>query len=401
MKAIVLTNGCPENRIDGARTEQFLIQNGWEITRDTKRADLIIFNACGLTESSQESSILIIKKLDKEKLTGSKLIVCGCLPRINKKRVKQIHHGDIIEGEDITKLSKVLEINNISKKVCANYLTEFVNHESSLKDKIIQNLLKIKDPSALNILLNKITKRKIIAKYRKLWKTANIVQPNTSYIKISSGCSNSCSYCAVKISRGNTASKPIVEVKKEFIEGLKLGYKKFSLIGTDNGSYGHDIGTNLVMLLTEMVSINEDFLINIRNVNPNFIIKKLPELLAIFRSGKIAHLTTAVQHGNNRILKLMNRGYTIEDFKFSIKEINKINPNLKIRTQIMVGFPGETKKEFNDCMKLIDEIKFDFVEIYQYSPRPGTAAYEMKNNITKSECHRRYFELLKMATNQH
>ena len=174
-----------------------------------------------------------------------------------------------------------------------------------------------------------------------------------------------------------------------------MGYKQFALIGTDTGSYGQDINANLVDLLKELISIKGKFGIKLRNVNPRALIEMLPGLLAVFKSGKIAHMTTAAQHGNDRILKLMKRGYKIEDLKFAINAIRKTYPKLKIRTQIMVGFPGETNSEFNDTLRLVDEVRFDFIEVYNYSPRSKTLAAKLPNQVARKEKMKRYKVLVK------
>ena len=385
--AFVMTNGCPENRIDCARIEQFLVQNEWTMTKEIRESNLIIFNACGLTEVNEEISINIINNLKRKKKEDFKLIVCGCLPALNQERIKEVHNGDIFEGDDIKILANILGIREAPNNIHANYLTPSTVCLQPMV-KRISNL-----PKLLNIY--SIQYRLIKNKYRQLWDSANLVQPNTFFIKVSSGCTNSCSYCAVKLSRGKIKSKSIKQIKKEFLKGLELGYKQFALIGTDTGSYGQDINANLVDLLKELISIKGKFGIKLRNVNPRALIEMLPGLLAVFKSGKIAHMTTAAQHGNDRILKLMKRGYKIEDLKFAINAIRKTYPKLKIRTQIMVGFPGETDSEFNDTLRLVDEVRFDFIEVYNYSPRSKTLAAKLPNQVARKEKMKRYTVLVK------
>jgi tRNA A37 methylthiotransferase MiaB len=182
---------------------------------------------------------------------------------------------------------------------------------------------------------------------------------------------------------------------KEFLEGIELGYKQFALIGTDTGSYGRDIQKDLVSLLREMISVKGQYWFKLRNVHPRTLIRMLPEFMDVFKSGKIVHMTTAVQHGNNRVLKLMKRGYKIEDFKYAINAVKDICPKLKIRSQLMVGFPGETDTQFNDTLNLLDEIRFDFIEVYKYSPRPNTKAAEMPNQVLNKIANKRHFILNK------
>ena len=383
--ALVITNGCPENRIDSARIEQFLVQNGWIITQNLEESNLIIFNACGLTKDTQEGSINIIKKLKKEKNRNSELIVCGCLPRINKGSIQKAYNGNIFGSADIKKLANVLGIKRFSNNNHANYLIPRTSDSPPTKQKIL-NLLKL----PIHYLIQTRIKKDEKCEYLQFAESVNIVQPNTFYIKVSSGCTNSCSYCAVKLSRGTIKSKSIEQIKKEFLKGLKLGYENFALIGTDTGSYGRDIQTDLVNLLREMISVDGKFWFRLRNVNPRALVEMLPGLLDVFKSGKIVHMTTAAQHGNNRILDLMKRGYKIEDFKFAVNALKNSCPKLKIRTQLMVGFPGETDSEFTDTVKLIDEIRFDFIETHVYSPRPNTLAAEMPNQVTRIKKRIRY-----------
>jgi len=378
----VVTNGCPENRIDCAKIEQFLIQNDWELSKKIGESNLIIFNACGLTEVEQENSIKIIRKLKRNKKTDAKLIVCGCLPMINKERIRKIYDGDMFGGDDIQKLANRLGIKVALNNIHANYLIPHTTCSQSMRQRI-SNL-----PKSLS--LYSIQRRLNKSKYRQFWDSVNIVQPNTYYIKVSSGCANSCSYCAVKLSRGAIKSKSIEQIKREFLKGLELGYKQFALIGTDTGSYGLDIQTNLVNLLREITSIKGTFWLKLRNVHPRAFIEMLPGFLDVFKSGKIVHMTTATQHGNNHILQLMKRGYKIEDLKFAINALKNTCPNLKIRTQLMVGFPGETDSEFNDTLKLIDKIKFDFIEVYNYSRRAKTLAAKMPNQVAKRKANERY-----------
>jgi len=379
---LLITNGCPENRIDCAKIEQFLVQNEWRITKKIGESNLIIFNACGLTEVEQENSIKIIKKLKRKKKVASKLIVCGCLPMINKERIQEIYDGDIFGGDDTQKLANRLGIKEASNNIHANYLIPSTTCSQSMRQRI-STLPKLLSLYSIKRRLNK-------SKYRQFWNSVNIVQPDTYYIKVSSGCANSCSYCAVKLSRGAVKSKSIEQIKKEFLKGLELGYKQFALIATDSGSYGLDIQTNLVNLLREIISVEGEFWLKLRNVHPRTLIEMLPGFLDVFKSGKIVHMTTATQHGNNRVLQLMKRGYKIEDLKFAINALKNTCPNLKIRTQLMVGFPGETDSEFNDTLQLIDEIQFDFIEVYDYSPRPKTLAAKMPNQVTRRKVNKRY-----------
>ena len=238
-----------------------------------------------------------------------------------------------------------------------------------------------------------IKKKLFFNYYSQLCDAINVFHPYSFCIKISTGCLTNCSYCAVRISRGKLKSKPLNKVINEFEEGLSKGFTEFSLIGTDTGSYGRDQGITLVTLLKELLAREGDYQIRLRNIQPRFLIEMMPELQDLFKSGKISYISTAAQSGNNRILKLMNRKYTIEEYKEAIRLINKEFPHIQIRTQIMVGFPSETEEEYQDSVRLLDELNFDIVEIYLYSPRPNTKAAKIKEQVSKDVAEKRYTNL--------
>ena len=380
-KVCIITNGCPENRIDCSRMQHFLGDIGCRITTDVKDADIVVFNACGLTHATQEYSVKIIRYLQAQKKPSAELVVCGCLPKINMPRLKEVHQGLTFEHE-VEQLTEVIGIqtgpqdayaNHLSPRACVPTVRRW--HISDLKK--IFSFVSVKE---------KLTK----SYYDRLDKEINVFRSHSFCIKVSTGCLNNCAYCAVRVSRGELRSKPVDKIVEEFEKGLARGYKEFALLGTDVGAYGRDQGKTLVNLLRDLIKREGDYTIRIRNIQPRFLLGMLPELREIFRSGKISYLSSAAQSGNNRILGLMKRGYKIEDYKEAILSLKREFPKLQIRTQIMVGFPSETEKEFEDSLKLLDEVDYDFVEVYQFQPRPNTEAAAMKDQVPAKISRRRY-----------
>ena len=380
-RVCVITNGCPENRIDCARMQKFLTYNDCIVTPDFQDADLIIFNACALTEGSQEYSIELIRFIQAHKQPSSELIVCGCLPKINGSRLREVHQGFTFEHE-IEQLTEVIDTRKCSDNIYANHLVPQTRIPSVRRLRV--PLLK-KMASLMSI------KERLTQPYRDhLSQAINVFNPHSFCIKVSTGCVNACSYCAVRISRGNIKSKPIDKVVQEFEEGLARGYTEFALLGTDVGAYGRDQGVTLADLLRELVKSKGDYEIRMRNIQPRFLIEMMPELREILGCGKIPYVSSAAQSGNNRILERMRRGYRIEDYKEAIYTLRREFPELQIRTQIMVGFPGETEEEFQDTLRLLEEVNFNFVEVYQFQPRPNTEAVTMKDQIPEKVARRRY-----------
>jgi threonylcarbamoyladenosine tRNA methylthiotransferase CDKAL1 len=380
-KVCVITNGCPENRIDCSRMQKFLGDNGCTITADIKNADIVVFNSCGLTHATQEFSVKIIKHIQALKKPSAELVVCGCLPRINMPRLKEVHQGFTFQHE-IEQLKEIIETKTDPQDSCANRLSPRA-HVPTVRRWRIPDLKKIFSFMSIK---EKLTE----SYYDRLDREINVFRSHSFCIKVSTGCLNTCAYCAVRVSRGELISKPIDKVVKELEEGLAKGYKEFALLGTDVGAYGRDHGKTLVDLLRELTKKEGDYTIRIRNIQPRFLLEMLPELREILRSGKISYLSSAAQSGNNRILGLMRRGYKIEDYKEAILSLKREFPKLQIRTQIMVGFPSETEDEFEDSLRLLDEIDYDFVEVYQFQPRPNTEAAAMKDQVPAKISRRRF-----------
>lgn len=384
-KVFIITNGCPENRIDTARIQEFFVKNEYTITDKLQDADTIIFNACAHTQDFENLSIEIIKDINLKKKPSAELIVCGCLTKINKERLRMVHQGTVFGPDESRRLDEIFRLKVSFRCVCANSLINLTKSLSRCRW-FIANL---KEKGFMTCVLKLIEKRRSEA--------ISVCRPDAFYIKISSGCLGNCTFCAIRLSRGVLKSKPVEDIIREFDRGLRDSYKNFALIGTEVGAYGKDIGTDLVHMLKELVSREGDYKIRLRNLHPKFLIEILPEMRDIFKSGKISFLSCAVESGNNRILKLMNRGYIIEDFKKAIRMLNEEFPEIQIRTQVMVGFPTETEKEFEDTVKLISELYFDFVEIYLFQPRPGTAAANMQGKVSEKIARRRYLKLTATA----
>ena len=392
-KVFLTTNGCPENRIDLARMREFIIEDGWEVVNSIEESDLILFNACGLTHVMEESSIKTISELNLRKKPSTELIVCGCLPKINKNRLREVYQNITFGSDEIERLSEALKTKTNPKNIHANYLLPRYNngHKNGWR---IPNLKLLFSTMA-------IKKKLFSGHYKQLCEAINVFHPYSFCIKISTGCLTNCSYCAVRISRGKLKSKPLNKIINEFEEGLTKGFTEFSLIGTDTGSYGRDQGITLVPLLKELLAREGDYQIRLRNIQPRFLIEMMPKLQDLFKSGKISYISTAAQSGNNRILKLMNRKYTIEEYKEAIRLINKEFPHIQLRTQIMVGFPSETEEEYQDSVSLLDELSFDIIEVYLYSPRPNTKAAKIKGQVPRKVAEKRYTNLfLKSILNE-
>jgi MiaB/RimO family radical SAM methylthiotransferase len=376
----VLANGCPENRIDAAQIQEYFKENGQTITFDYRAADLIVFNACGATQYSQDGAHTIIKEIQAQKRPHAEFIVCGCLPKINKTELDEVLRGGASRSDVIRRFSEFIETMEDPQYCQANYLVPIISG---------RNIPKMRDILSLLVIPRMVTR----VYYYRFKQGINNITPRTYCVKVSSGCLHACAFCAIRHSRGKVRSKPIDQILHEFEKGYGNGYREFTLIGTDLGAYGRDRGTSLAGLLREMVKKKGDYEIRLQYIQPRFFIEMLPELLEIFREGKIWYLCSAAESGNDRILQLMRRGYRIEDFKEAILAVKRGFPKMKMSTQVIVGYPGETASEFQDTVRFLDDVRFDFVEAHLYQPRPNTAAARSENQIPPGMARRRLLRL--------
>ena len=381
--AYITSNGCPENQMDTARVRTYLESNGWSIVQDPTEADLILFNACGLLNAATNRSLSIVSELKEKAKNNSQVVVWGCLPKIDPEALATVYSGPSFNEVELHTLDEIIGAErSISDIVCNEVITGYQGKPSRWER--IRHFL----PDMLT------------RSYRELDEKVNLARegdPSIYYIKISTGCLDRCSYCAIRFSRGKLRSKPMEQIMTEFRSGLHRGFREFSLMGTDLGVQGMDLGYNLADLLAEMVKEEGDFKISIRNTHPYYLKNMLKEIEPVFSSGKIHFLGIPAQSGNNRILELMGRHYTSEDVKECVSTIRRADPSVLLRTQMMVGFPTETRRDYYDSIKLLNETRFDFAEVYIYSPRPETAAADMDGQVSKTVSKLRYLYMVMQA----
>ena len=208
-------------------------------------------------------------------------------------------------------------------------------------------------------------------------------------IRISWGCLGNCSYCKINKAIGTLKSKPIDECLKELKNGLDQGYKNFLRTADDAGAYGLDINSSFPKLLEKIVNFDDNFTIGIESLKPIWIVKYSEVLKKIFSTGKIEYIDCSVQSGSNRILKLMNRCQEIEKTMESILDFKKENQNLLLTTEVIIGFPSETEKDFQQTLSFIKKINFNTVFLFQFECKSGTVAEKIEPKVPDMEISRR------------
>lgn len=338
------TYGCQMNKNDSERISNILQNNGLQKTNTMKNADIIIINTCTVRQHAENRALGRAQGLAgwKKKSSKRRLGIVGCTAqRLGKELIKTIPHVDFIVGPDQYRLFPDI-IYDDAKKPYIN--TEFKDNET------YEKLLPACDSNSVS-----------------------------SFVTISRGCSNFCSYCIVPYTRGKLRSRDSKDITKEIKYLIRSGKSEIILLGQNVNSY-YDGKYHFSDLLKIISQINGVLRVRFMTSHP----KDLSEdILQVMRQQKniCPHLHLPVQSGSTRILALMNRQYSREDYTNLLARARDLIPDLSLTTDIMVGFPGETENDFIQTVDLINEIAFDNAFLYRYSSRPGTRAATMTNQI--------------------
>jgi MiaB-like tRNA modifying enzyme len=210
--------------------------------------------------------------------------------------------------------------------------------------------------------------------------------PVVSVIPINYGCLGSCAYCCVVFARGRLRSHSIHEIIERLQEDLALGLQEFWLTSQDTACFGRDARTNLAELLEALCKISGDFRIRVGMMTPNTALDILDELVQAFQNDKVfKFLHLPVQSGDDQVLENMRRSYAVRDFKKAVSTFKATFPEMTLATDVICGFPGESKEAFERTLQLVEEVKPDVVNISKFFARPRTAAFEMKKDFVPVE----------------
>ncbi len=336
---------------------------GYEMTEDLAEAQVIIINTCTFIDPAKEESIQTILEAAEYKKTGKceRLVAAGCLTQQYKHSLGQeIPEIDIFIGTD--SWQEILDAVNESyanggEKVYKFNTTPCANEEL-------------------------IPRAALTPKY-------------TAYVKIAEGCSNGCTFCYIPYVRGPMRSRPIPSVVHEVRRLASEGVREFNLIAQDLSCYGRDLknGTNLAALLRELVKIDGVKWIRLFYLYPTYFDDEL--LSVILSEEKICkYVDIPLQHISNAVLQRMHRRDSSESIYALLRKLRAASPRMTIRTTLMVGFPGETDADFQELCDFIQEIKFDDMGAFKFSPQDGTPAARMTDQIDEEVKEDRYHQLM-------
>ncbi|MCX7982920.1 MAG: 30S ribosomal protein S12 methylthiotransferase RimO [Syntrophales bacterium] len=346
MKTFFVNLGCPKNNIDGEVMMGALFRGGFSLVARPEEAEIIIVNTCAFIRPAVEEAIEEILELARYKEKNCRILaVTGCLPKRYGRPLKQaLPEVDLFVGPgDIHHLVPYLKKLQRGEKVpfCLSQPRNLMRHE----DRVLP-------PSG-----------------------------PVAYLKIAEGCSNFCSYCLIPRLRGRKRSRPPEDIRQEAEKLAYSGVKEIVLVAQDTTVYGTDLPGHPTLegLLQDLCTIESVSWIRLLYAHPAHIRESLIEVMA--DNKKIcSYLDLPIQHINDDLLKAMNRGYRRRDVEKIIAAIRDAIPDMALRTTVMVGFPGETEKRFEELLSFLEEIRFDHLGVFPFYAEEGTRAARMTSS---------------------
>ena len=360
--AYVETYGCQQNEADSEKIRGLLVQSGYTIGNEAEGADVVVMNTCAIREHAEQRVFGNLGALvhTKRRHPGQKVFLCGCMAgeQIVSNRIKNsYHHVDgVFSTHHLWQFAEIL-YNVLTKGKRQFYVADEAGS-------IAEGLPQVRD--------NKL----------KAW------------VSIMYGCNNFCTYCIVPYVRGRERSRKPEDILAECRQLIADGCKEITLLGQNVNSYGKDLdcGVDFSDLLAQLAQMDEEFLIRFMTSHPRDAGKKLFDTMAKYdKIAKQLHLP--FQSGSSRVLKAMNRHYDRAKYLAAVEYAKSVMPELVLTSDVIVGFPGETEEEFEETISLIENVRYDALFTFIFSPRHGTPAASMEDLTPKEEKNRRFDKL--------
>ncbi|MCL2046173.1 MAG: MiaB/RimO family radical SAM methylthiotransferase [Oscillospiraceae bacterium] len=399
--AYIDTYGCQQNESDSERLRGMLEEMGYGFTSDEFAADVIIINTCAIRENAENRVFGNVGALvHTKKAKPSQLIFfCGCMAPIAEvaEKIKQSYkHVDVMfSPNNLWLFPQLLYDVLLSSGAIGNM--DNISPLAMSNDAIIDDALLVGESDTECSVSYESTPNEVGEGYIVEGFPIHRDRPIKAWLPIMYGCNNFCSYCIVPYVRGRERSRRSEDILAEAKELVANGYKDITLLGQNVNSYGVglDEDINFADIIRQINDIEGDFFIRFMTSHPKDASEELFQAMA--ESEKAAkHIHLPFQSGNNRVLELMNRGYSHEEYMDKISLARKLMPDIVITSDVIVGFPGETDEEFEDTLRLIEQAQFDAMFTFIYSKRPGTPAASMPDSVTREEKQIRFDRLIEL-----
>lgn len=359
--AVVLTFGCKVNQYDSNAMRSTMVRNGYQIVPETEPADVYLINTCTVTNMADQKARKIIRRVVKQN-PGAKVLVTGCYAESDRQQIEQIEGVSLVFGNrEKADLDQYLEYLSLHTHQTTSDLLQItpVQHDA------------IREHANFSLSVNDTGGR-----------TRGIV-------KAQDGCSAFCTYCIIPYVRGRMTSRPLTEIVTEVEEVAASGAKEIVITGVHLGSYGidrqneqlhKDRRVSIADMLERIHPVDGIERIRLSSIEPmNFPEDLAPKMAELPKC--MPHFHLPLQAGSDRTLKRMRRRYTTDEFSKLTEHLRSVFPDAGLTTDIMVGFPGETARDFEDSLRFVEQIGFSQLHVFRYSPRRGTPAAEYPDQL--------------------
>ena len=333
------TFGCKVNFADSSYIARKLIDAGISQVPIENYADVCLINTCSVTDNADKKANKLIRSINL-KFPESKIVVYGCYAQLKPEFISKIPGVTAVIGTE-----EKFNINNI------------------LSDKITHSTYKSSIENVTNFNIS-----------------YSINERTRAFIKIQDGCNYNCSFCTIPLARGKSRSSTINDTVKEIQYVINHGIKEVVISGINLGDFGYQHNESLEMLLIELEKIKKLERYRLSSIEPNLLNENILKLMSASKKA-LPHLHIPLQSGSNRILKLMKRRYSVEDYQNTIKLVKKIMPEACIGVDVIIGFPTENDKDFKSTYKFLDKMDISYLHVFTYSKRENTLAENIKPEV--------------------
>jgi threonylcarbamoyladenosine tRNA methylthiotransferase MtaB len=351
-KVALHTLGCKLNFSETSTIGNQFLKNGFSVVDMNDKADVYVFNTCTVTENAEKECRQLVRRVLRNN-PNAYVIVTGCYAQLRADEISAIDGVDAVLGSN-EKFEIFSLLNDFNKKELSCIYV-------SPRDE-----------------LNKFG----------LASSTDADSRTRAYFKIQDGCDYKCTFCTIPLARGKSRSMEPELVLEEFTNLVRRGYKEIILTGVNVGDYGKSFDLSFYDLLKRLIEVEGEFRIRISSIEPNLLTDEIIKLTS--ESEKICnHFHIPLQSGSDAILKSMQRRYKVEDYKNIILKVKKIIPDCGIGVDVIVGFPGETEKEFMETYNFLLDLPISYLHVFTYSERPDTKAITLQNPVDHPERKRR------------
>jgi threonylcarbamoyladenosine tRNA methylthiotransferase CDKAL1 len=377
----IVSLGCVENALTSARYQKLLALEEWRQVEAAEEADLVLVNTCGVSQERAQDSLHAIESLRRTLRKDARLVVTGCLVNIDPATLE----GTVLAGAE---LASPRDPSQLEALVGATHRLEDVRATEVPTHFLRPRLRALNWVSRVVSALDRAGLPHPARVPRVL---SAFEQPGWHFVQVSKGCVHACSYCAIRFAKGWIKSEDRRTIVDEVARGVAAGHRYVVLVADDTGSYGLDKDTDIGELLEELVALPGEFGIHVRNLEPMGMLRAIEGLKRAVASGKIRAITVPMQSGSDRVLEDMGRGYTREAVMEALGELRRLAPEMLIVTHVLVGFPGETHRDFKATLGMIRAFEFDGVAPDCFSTRRNTRAVHLSAHVPWMIRRLRYF----------